>query len=374
MSQTKVQIPFADLSRTHTLLKSQFLEVTSKLIDNSSFILGPEVSEFEKNFADFTGNRHCVGVGNGLDALKLSLKAMGIKRGDKVIVPAHTFTATWMAVADLGAIPVACDVYPDTYNLNIQSIGKKAVTGVQAIIPVHIYGLPCEMDEILKVAEENSWFVIEDNAQAQGAIYKAKNAGSMGHINATSFYPGKNLGALGDAGAITTNDETIANKLRSLRNYGSAKKYEHDEVGYNSRLDALQAAYLNIKLIYLNDWIAERNRIAKRYQANLSGLTRLQFQHTPGGCLHTYHLLTILSDKRNELQQYLSGRGIQTIIHYPTPPHLQRAFHALGYRKGDFPIAEKIADQTLSLPLFIGITQVEVDEVCGAIIDFFTTG
>ncbi len=374
MSQTKVQIPFSDLSRTHVALKQQFLDATSKLIDSSSFILGQEVVDFERNFADFTGTQYCVGVGNGLDALKLSLKAVGVKPGDKVIVPAHTFTATWMAVADLGAVPIACDVYPDTYNLNIHSLNSKHAKDVHAIIPVHIYGLPCEMDEILKVAEENSWFVIEDNAQAQGAIYNRRNAGSMGHINATSFYPGKNLGALGDAGAITTNDETIANKLRSLRSYGSAKKYEHDEVGYNSRLDALQAAYLNIKLIYLNEWIAERNRIAKRYQANLSGLTRLQFQHTPSGCLHTYHLLTVLSDKRNELQQYLSGRGIQTVIHYPTPPHLQRAFHASGYRKGDFPIAEKIADQTLSLPLFIGITQVEVDEVCGAIIDFFTTG
>ncbi|MFN8321384.1 MAG: DegT/DnrJ/EryC1/StrS family aminotransferase [Chitinophagales bacterium] len=374
MNQTRVQIPFADLSRTHTALKNQFLEITSKLIDSSSFILGQEVTEFEKNFADFTGTRHSVGVGNGLDALKLSLKAVGVKRGDKVIVPAHTFTATWMAVADLGAVPVACDVYPHTYNLNIQSNTIKTVTGMHAIIPVHIYGLPCEMDEILNMADENSCFVIEDNAQAQGAIYKGKNAGSMGHVNATSFYPGKNLGALGDAGAITTNDDLIALKLRSLRNYGSVKKYEHDELGYNSRLDNLQAAYLNIKLNYLKEWIAERNRIALRYKNNLSGLTHLQFQHTPENCLHTYHLLTVLSDRRNDLQKHLSNQGIQTIIHYPTPPHLQQAFQELGYRKGDFPIAEQIAEQTLSLPLFIGITNSEVDDVCEAIIDFFAKG
>ena len=374
MSQTKAKIPFSDLSRTHAGLKTKLLEATSKLIDCSSFILGEEVADFEKNFAEFTGSKHCIGVGNGLDALKLALKSAGIELGDKVIVPAHTFTATWMAVSDLGAVPVACDVYPDTYNLNIQSIESGKMNGVRAIIPVHIYGLPCEMDEILKVADENSWAVIEDNAQAQGAVYKGKNAGSMGRVNATSFYPGKNLGALGDAGAITTNDDVISKKVQSLRNYGSAKKYEHDEVGYNSRLDALQAAYLNIKLTYLNGWIAERNRIAKSYKANLSGLTQIQFQHTPNYCLHTYHLFTILSDRRNQLQNYLNDKGIQTIIHYPTPPHLQKAFKELGYRKGDFPIAEKIADQTLSLPLFVGITNDEIDTVCAAIRDFYSHG
>ncbi len=303
--------------------------------------------------------------------MKVALKVLGIGMGDKVVVPAHTFSATWMAVTEVGATPVGCDVDEATYNISVVELMKFNDPTIKAVIPVHIYGLPCSMDEILQIAELKKWFVIEDNAQAQGALYKGQRTGSFGHVNATSFYPGKNLGALGDGGAITTNDKNYAQEAAQYANYGSAVKYEHDVLGVNSRLDSLQAAFLSIKLKQLDNWNKERQQIANRYKEHLKGVAHIQWQKVSDEYEHVYHLLTILTEQRSELQSYLQQQGVQTIIHYPIAPHLQKAFKYLGYHKGDFPLAERIAAQTLSLPIFIGITDKEIDYVSEQINYFF---
>jgi dTDP-4-amino-4,6-dideoxygalactose transaminase len=364
-------VPFNKLQIVHEELKPSLLSALENVISTSAFIHGNDLRQFEQTYAAYSGVMHCIGVGNGFDALKVALKVLGIGMGDKVVVPAHTFSATWMAVTEVGATPVGCDVDAATYNINVEELIKLDDPTIKAVIPVHIYGLPCLMDEILQIAELKKWFVIEDNAQAQGATYGGKPTGSFGVINATSFYPGKNLGALGDGGAITTNNQSLANKAAQFGNYGSLVKYEHDSLGVNSRLDTLQAAFLSIKLKHLSAWNEQRRKIVQRYKTQLQGVDNIQWQHTPDECTHVYHLATILTSKRDELQIYLQTKGIQTIIHYPIAPHLQKAFKPLGYKHGDFPIAENTAATTLSLPLFIGMTDDEIDYVAEQVRNFF---
>jgi len=366
-----VIVLFNKLQIVHDVLKPEFVQALGEVMDSSGFIQGDRLRQFEQEFAAFSGASHCVGVGNGFDALKIALSVLGIGAGDKVVVPAHTFSATWMAVAAVGATPVGCDVDEATYNISVVELMKFNDPTIKAVIPVHIYGLPCSMDEILQIAELKKWFIIEDNAQAQGAFYKGQRTGSFGHINATSFYPGKNLGALGDGGAIITNNKNYAQEAAQYANYGSAVKYEHDVLGVNSRLDSLQAAFLSIKLKQLDNWNKERQQIVNRYKERLKGVAHIQWQKVSDEYEHVYHLLTILTEQRSELQSYLQQQGVQTIIHYPIAPHLQKAFKYLGYDKGGFPVAERIAAQTLSLPVFIGITDKEIDYVSEQINYFF---
>jgi dTDP-4-amino-4,6-dideoxygalactose transaminase len=366
-----MNIPFFSLEAVHQPLKKQFLDAFSRIVDENSYILGKDVEQFESNFAAFCNTNFAIGVGNGLDALKISLKALGIGKGDEVIVPAHTYIATWLAVSEVGAVPVPVDALDDTMNINPALIAEKITAKTKAIIPVHMYGLPCNMDTIMKIANDHKLFVVEDFAQAQGATYKGQKVGSFGDINGTSFYPGKNIGALGDAGAIVTNNEELALKARKIRSYGSLIKYQHEYAGVNSRLDSLQAAFLDIKLKELYNWNAERVRLASLYSTSLKDVGDIKFQFQNSEAKLVYHLFVVRTAQRDKLQYYLNENGVGTIIHYPIPPHLQKAYDYLKLQKGLLPIAENIAETTLSLPLFPGLKDVELTYVCDIIKKFF---
>jgi dTDP-4-amino-4,6-dideoxygalactose transaminase len=366
-----MQIPFLSFEEINRKIKGEILTAFEKTFDSSWYVLGEEVKKFENAYADFNKAGYCVGVSNGLDALFLSLKALNIGIGDEVIVPSHTFIATLLAVTHSGAKPVPVDVDIQTYNIDSSEIESAITDKTKAIIPVHLYGQPCEMNAIMSIAQKHNLYVVEDNAQAHGAVLNGKLTGSWGHINATSFYPGKNLGALGDGGAITTDDETLAKKARLMRNYGSERKYYHEEAGYNMRLDECQAAFLSVKLKYLNEWTKQRQEIAGLYNQALSGIGDLILPYVYPGASHVYHLYVVRTEQRNNLQQYLNEHGIGTLIHYPIVPHLQPAYEHLGYKKGSFPIAEEIAETCLSLPMWPGMQQRHVQRVSDAIKDFF---
>lgn len=364
-----MKVPFVSLHNQHEMLREALLEKMKQALEDSAFILGKEVENFETEYARFSGTAHCVGVGNGTDALKICLQALAVKPGHEVLLPANSFIATATAVIETGAKPILADVDLNTCNLSVQSIDSHFTLNTTAIIPVHLYGTPCPMDEILAYAKGKSIYVVEDNAQAQGATYSGKVTGSFGAINATSFYPTKNLGALGDAGAITTDNPALFEKARLLRNLGSKQKYNHEIVGYNSRLDTLQAAFLSVKLPYVKTWNEERRRIAHRYNHNLASCKSIRLPlHTSNSVFHVY---VIQTSERNALQHALQQKNIQTLIHYPTPIHLQPAFKSLGYGLGDFPVAEKLSQEVLSLPLYVGMTNDEIDYVCESILQFY---
>jgi dTDP-4-amino-4,6-dideoxygalactose transaminase len=310
-----------------------------------------------------------VGVSNGLDALILALEALGVGKDDEVIVPSNTYIASVIAITTVGATPVFVEPRMETYNINPEWIEEKITKRTKAIMPVHLYGQACEMDHIMQLAEAHKLVVVEDNAQAHGSNYKGKLTGSFGHANGVSFYPGKNLGALGDAGAVTTDDEEVAEKIKALRNYGSQKKYHNEYVGLNRRLDELQAAFLSVKLQYLEKWTQERKQIAEIYNTSLknSGLVLPQKAKQAD---HVYHLYVVRTNKRDELQMHLNANGIGTLIHYPIPPHLQKAYKFLGYKKGDFPIAEELAKNTISLPLWVGMENKSFDQIESSIKTF----
>lgn len=375
MHQAKNNVPFVSLSPVNDSVRAAFASKLSQLFDASEYILGKEVLDFEEKFAAYCNAQYAIGVNSGFDALKVALKVVGVQPNDEVIVPAHTFIATWMAVTDVGAIPVPVDCGIDTYNIDPDLLEAAITPTTKAIIAVHIYGLPAQMDAILQIASKYNLKVIEDNAQAQGATYNGLLTGSMGHINATSFYPSKNLGAIGDAGAITTNHSDLDEAARAFRNYGSVQKYVHQSIGINSRLDTIQAAFLNLKLDYLDSWNNERIQLAQLYNGTLHDLTAkgLVLPYCPPNAKHVYHLYVVRIAKRNELQQYLAARGIQTLIHYPIAIHLQQAYAQLGYKPGDFKIAEEIAETALSLPIYPGLTIEQVHFVCDAISEFFNS-
>jgi dTDP-4-amino-4,6-dideoxygalactose transaminase len=367
----KNQIPFLSFSQMHKDSKIGIYEAFENVYESNSFILGNQVKIFEDSYADFNKTKYCIGVGNGLDALIISLRTLEIGNGDEVIVPSNTFIATLLAVAAVGAKPILVEPSIKTYNIDPLLIEASITKKTKAIMPVHLYGQACEMDVIMSIAHKHNLFVIEDNAQAQGATFGGKPTGSFGNINGTSFYPGKNLGALGDAGAITTNDEVLFEKGKSLRNYGSQKKYFNEVKGYNSRLDELQASFLSVKLKHLNDWNKERNKIANQYSNLLNTNNNIIIPKVADGATSVYHLYVIRTKRRNELQSYLAEKGIGTVIHYPVPPHLQEAFTDLNLKKGDFPIAEEIAATCLSLPLYPGLTEEEISFICLSIGKFF---
>jgi len=366
-----MKIPFLSFSGMHPELKAEMQEAFSQFYDSNWYVLGEFTKSFEKAYAAWNQVNHCVGVSNGLDALVLSLKALGIGEGDEVLVPSNTYIATWLAVSYVGAKPVPVEPDIRTYNI-CPRMAEKAITAkTKAIMAVHLYGQACEMDSIMDLSKKHNLFVIEDNAQAHGATFLGKKTGSWGHINGTSFYPGKNLGALGEAGAITTDVATLAHKVQVLRNYGSQKKYYNEVPGYNMRIDELQAALLGVKLPYLENWTQERQRIATWYHQSLQGIGDLILPYTLENASHVYHLYVIRTKQRDKLQEYLTQQGIGTMIHYPIPPHLQQAYASLGYQKGDFPIAEELAETCLSLPLWPGMTKEQVQQVAAAISTFF---
>lgn len=355
----------------HASIKVEMQAAFEKVYDSYWYVQGKELEKFESEYALFNETSHAIGVANGLDALYLSLKALGITKGDEVIVPSNTYIATVLAVSYLGAIPVFVEPNRFTYNLNPNLIEQAITSKTKAIMPVHLYGQACEMNQIMEIANKYGLFVVEDNAQAHGATFNSKKTGSWGHANGTSFYPGKNLGALGDAGAVTTNDEEVAQKIRVLRNYGSSIKYHNEVIGHNMRLDELQAALLSVKLEKLNEWTAQRQQIAAWYDEALKDVEGLILPKIAEGATHVYHLYVIRTKKRDELQSYLNEKGIGTLIHYPIPPHLQEAYESLGLKKGDFPIAEELAETSLSLPVWPGMGKDEVKTVAEIISNFY---
>ncbi|MEQ8303250.1 MAG: DegT/DnrJ/EryC1/StrS family aminotransferase [Cyclobacteriaceae bacterium] len=362
-------VPFYSLEVMHSQIKSEVDAALRSVFANNQFILGSEVEAFEREFAEYSGVGYCVGVANGLDALYVSLKLLGIGNGDEVIVPAHTYIATWLAIARVGATIVPVDVDPITMLVGAKEIEAAITKRTKAILPVHLYGNACDMSEIMQLANKYNLEVVEDNAQAQGATHTSKNTGSFGRCNATSFYPSKNLGSLGDAGAITTDDEQLYNAAKIYCNYGSSSRFENPVQGINSRLDEIQAAVLRIKLRHLEGWNAKRRKIADQYHKNLLGCDAVTLPKFGEGCAP--HLYVIRASQRDQLRNYLSSKEVETSIHYPKPPHLQTAFSRLGMKQGQFPISESIAETELSLPLWPGITEDQIDKVCDAVKQFY---
>jgi dTDP-4-amino-4,6-dideoxygalactose transaminase len=365
-----MKIPFLSLEPVHAPIKGEVLKAFEEVYDSNWFILGERVRQFELNYAKFINVKHCVGVSNGTDALHISLRTLGIGVGDEVILPSNTFIATVLAVSHVGATPVFVEPDIKTYNIDVTKIEPAITSKTRCIMPVHLYGQACEMQQIMAIAKNHNLWVIEDNAQAQGATYQGQPTGSFGNINATSFYPGKALGALGDAGAITTNDGQLADKARTLANYGSDRKYYNSVLGFNMRLDECQAAVLNVKLQYLRAWIRRRKEIANLYAYHLGKLQGVILPHTAASATHTYHLYVIRAERRDTLAEHLARHGIGTSIHYPIPPHLQESYRHLGFKKGNFPLAETIADTCLSLPIWPGMTEKQIAYVAKQIAVF----
>jgi dTDP-4-amino-4,6-dideoxygalactose transaminase len=367
-----MSIPFLSFDAVNEKIRAEMITAFTTVFDSKWYILGKAVQQFEQEYAAFNQVPYCIGVSNGLDALHLCLKVLEVGPGDEVIVPSNTYIATVLAISYVGAVPVF--VEPDEASLNIdpQLIEAAITPRTKAVMPVHLYGQCCQMEAIMQIAEKHQLYVIEDNAQAQGAAFNGRLTGSFGIANGTSFYPGKNLGALGDAGAVTTADEAIATKIKALRNYGSQKKYYNETIGHNMRLDELQAAFLSVKLNHLPGWTSERQQIAAWYDAALKGIGDIVTPAIAPGATHVYHQYVIRTAQRDALQQHLQQNEIGTLIHYPIPPHLQEAYRHLGYRQGDFPIAEKMAATCLSLPIFPGLQQQQVQHIASIIQSFFT--
>lgn len=362
-------IPFLDLQALHRPLALEFQSALERVLSAGQYILGPEVSAFESEFAAYCGVPHCVGVANGLDALHLILRAYGIGPGDEVIVPANTFIATWLAISYTGATLIPIEPEPDNYNIDPDEIRKAITARTRAIMVVHLYGQPAEMDEIAAIGKEYGLPVIEDAAQAHGALYRGKRAGSLGDAAAFSFYPGKNLGALGDGGAITTQDSEFAHTLRMLRNYGSQEKYNHEVKGFNVRLDEVQAAFLRVKLPYLESWNQRRQAIAHRY---LEALPKEAFilPATNAYSTSSWHLFVIRSRAREPLQRFLLEKGIQTGIHYPVPPYRQAAYAEMPVKPDQFPLTDRYHQEVLSLPMDPTLSDASVDIIIDALRQF----
>lgn len=360
-------IPFLDLGRLHQSIRGPLDEAYRRVVDSGWFIMGPELDAFEAEFANYSEVKHCIGVGNGLEALHLLLRAYDIGPGDEVIVPSNTFIATWLAVTECGATPVPVEPSIDSHNIDPALIANAITSRTRAIMPVHLYGQPADMDPINALAAKHGLVVIEDAAQAQGARYKGRRAGSLGHAAATSFYPGKNIGALGDGGAVLTNNDAIAEKVKQLRNYGSKVKYQHDLAGYNSRLDEIQAAFLRVKLGVLDEWNARRREVADQYSKLLSD-TDIITPVVPEYAEPVWHLYVIRGKQRDALKVYLEQQGVSTVIHYPIPPHQQACYQ--GFRVHNLPIAELLAGEVLSLPMSPQLTTAEVEHVATEILGF----
>ena len=378
-SRDQIRVPILDLTRQYKTISQEIDAAIRRVLTSGRFILGPEVGAFEQEIAAFCGVKRAIGVASGTDALLLSLKALGIGPGDKVIIPSFTFFATAGVVHNIGATPVFADIDPKTFNLDpdhvrhVLTTNREPRTRFKAIIPVHLYGQMADMDEIMEIAEEHNLFVIEDAAQAIGAEYKGRQAGTIGRLGCFSFFPTKNLGAYGDGGMVITDDDALAERIRMLRMHGSKPKYYHHIVGYNSRLDALQAAILRVKLPHLSDWTTKRQEIANRYDKLFCNVDGIETPCRVSDRTHIFHQYTIRvsDDRRDALQVYLKERGIGTSIYYPLPLHLQECFKDLGYANGDLPVCEQASREVLSLPIFPELSEEEQDYVVGAIKTFF---
>lgn len=386
-----MSVPILDLTRQYETIKPEIDVAISRVLSSGRFILGPEVEAFEREIAEYVGVKHAIGVASGTDALLLSLKALGIGPGDKVIVPSFTFFATAGVVHNVGATPVFADIDPKTFNLDPASVRRILESPpanptnptnpmnptnsiVKAIIPVHLYGQPADMDEIMEIAKEYNLYVIEDAAQAIGAEYRRRKVGTIGDLGCFSFFPTKNLGAYGDGGMVITNDDKLAERVRILRVHGSKPKYYHHIVGTNSRLDAIQAAILRVKLPHLDEWTAARQKIADIYDALLGNVRGLKTPYHALDRTHIFHQYTIrvLDGRRDELRDYLKEQGIGTQVYYPLPLHLQKCFQDLGYKEGDLPESERASQEVLSLPVFPELTEGEISHVVDKIRSVFS--
>jgi dTDP-4-amino-4,6-dideoxygalactose transaminase len=358
-----VKVPFLDFVQPYEELKAELDEAYFRFMRSAWYILGREVEAFEQEFAAYCGVKHCIGVGNGLEALHLILRAYGIGEGDEVIVPSNTYIATWLAVSYTGATPVPVEPDAKTFNLDPARIEAAITPRTKAIMPVHLYGQPADMEPIMAIGRARGLKVIEDNAQSQGALYKGRRTGSLGDSAGNSFYPGKNLGAFGDAGAVTTDDTKLADAVRTLRNYGSKKKYYNECKGYNSRLDELQAAFLRAKLKKLDEWNGRRSKVAEGYLAKLKGVPGLTLPFVPSWAKPVWHLFVVRHPQRDAFQERLTQAGIGTLIHYPVPPHLSGAYADAGFKPGAFPLAETMANSVLSLPIGPHLAAEQADQV-----------
>lgn len=364
-------IEFLDLKAPYFELKTAIDDAVSRVLASGWYILGTETEVFESNFARFCGVSQCIGVANGLDALHLILRAAEIGVGDEVIVPANTFIATWLAVSFSGAVPVPVDSEDSSFNIDPELVEEKITKKTKAIIAVHLYGQLADTEKLRNIANKHGLMLIEDAAQAHGAGSKAKRAGGLGDAAAFSFYPGKNLGAFGDGGAITTSDLTLAEKIRKLRSYGSTIKYHHDLMGFNSRLDPIQAAILDVKLTKLEEWNLRRKHLADIYISHLEGIGDLILPNFDINSQTSWHLFVVRTKNRSKLAEFLGKEGVRTLIHYPIPPHLSQAYGSAGYQKGIFPITEAMADTALSLPIGPHLKESELRRVVALIERFF---
>ncbi len=366
-----MHIPLVDLKSQYKDIESSVNKEVLKVLREGDFILGKSVDKFEKKFADYIGVKYCIGVASGTDALLLSLKALGVGKGDEVITVPNTFIATVFPIILLGARPVFVDIDPKTYQIDTEKLKETVTKKTKVILPVHLFGIPANMKEILSLARSSNISVLEDTAQAHGSSIESKKCGSFGDISAFSFYPGKNLGAAGDGGAVVTNSARLANLIKSMRNIGQSKKYKHDIFGFNSRLDSLQAAVLLVKLKLLDKWNTKRRSLANKYKQLLKDLPIILPPDLPTGFLENFHLYIIRTKKREKLMDYLKSKKVFCGIHYPIPVHLQKSLKYLGFKKGDFPITEKYANEVLSLPIFPQMSEEQVFRVSSLIHKFF---
>lgn len=378
-----MHIPLVDLKAQYKNIKEEIDIAISRILEKTNFIMGKEIEEFESLFAKFIGTEYAIGVSSGTDAIHLSLKVLGVKKGDEVILPAHTFTATAEPIVWLGAKPVFVDIDEKTYTLDPNHIAKRISGKTKVIIPVHLYGHPADMSKIMEIAKKYNLYVLEDAAQAHGAQIKItqsannpitqwRKVGSIGDLGIFSFYPGKNLGAFGDAGMVVTSSKRIADNIKLLRNHGRLEKYSHKVVGFGDRLDTIQASILQTKLRHLKMWNIERQMKAKIYKKYLEGLKTLKLPFIAPWARSVYHLFVIKAKRRNALRKYLKSKGIETGIHYPVPLHLQPAYRFLGYKKGELPVTEKVVDQILSLPLYPEMSEKHISYISQCIRDFYS--
>ncbi|WP_026887161.1 DegT/DnrJ/EryC1/StrS family aminotransferase [Clostridium beijerinckii] len=357
-----MEVPFLNFKPMHNEIKDEILDVFEKIYDNNWFILGPHVEAFEKEFSKYCGANYCISCGNGLDALSIILRGYDIGEGDEIIVPANTYIATALAVSYVGAKVILVEPDINTFNIDVTKIEAVITKKTKAIIAVHLYGRPAEIDKIKPLCKKYNLKLIEDSAQAHGAIYNGRKTGNLGDAAGFSFYPGKNLGALGDGGAILTNDKDLAEKVRAIRNYGSKIKYYNEYKGVNSRLDEIQAGYLSIKLKSLDKWNSYRQKVAKVYLEKITN-NKLNLPNINLSTDSIWHVFALRTEFRDELVNYLNSHGISTVIHYPIPIHLQKAYKELGYKEGDFPLAESISKTVLSIPIWYGMTNEEINYV-----------
>lgn len=362
-------IPLVDLKAQYRLIQSDVDQAIQRVLENTSFIMGQEVTLFEEAFADYCGARHCIGLNSCTGALELALRGLDIGPGHEVITASHTFAATAEAICAVGAQPRFVDIDPQTYTLNIEQVSSAITPATRAIIPVHIYGQPVDMDGTNKLAKAHDLAIVEDAAQAHGATWRGQRTGALGDAGCFSFYPGKNLGAYGDAGALVTNDDGLAERIRRLRNHGRVSKFVHTEIGFSDRMDGLQAAILSAKLPYLDEWTEARRRLAQRYNMLLADC-EVVLPYVDSRAVSCWHLYVICTPQRDEMLDYLKERGIGAGLHYPIPLHLQPAYLYLGYKEGDFPVTEEVAQQCLSLPLYPEMSDEQLERVVNLIYEF----